>query len=842
MKNFKKLSILLLSLVMVFSCFAVLSLAEETDEAAKIAEIESLLEYYDEEGIYICDAFDGANAGGGIVFDTDSEGAYGVVDGKDVWTATLDGGNVLYSPDIALPDDYKSVVFVYGFRVDAEESNEDKGYLALELSGDSTTEALTEGQSIFVLDYKEGKAYFASMNAAQEVSRFEIEGFVPENGVWYTLSMVYNRRTNTFEGKIAAAGEEGVAFTYQLAGIFELSEITLRSRNVGNAGVTVSWDLLEIYEGTFVRSNLAEQRQKELDAKVLAIMKEYATASVNLKRAIISTVDALLDQGYAPIAGSDTEKYFDEQHFGQELTMYYWEEFASKVDSFDTTLKYAVRYQNLEAAKKVDADFPAKPGGVAPSTYEAVKAKYNAELAALEEIAEYSAVLVDAVRADTNGMNYEELLAWILDFEAAREKLLRADGTYDDTYSGVAVALDLYRDVLARLLSLKNLSLQFIAAVDQMNRQHSTDFGVKHNAYLLAKSIVDDAMFADIVDSYTANFSFVEDEMLVIYDGKEYPILSVAENGKSAVVSINAFPYTVTVQNYKLTLVGEGMTIVFKPVGDFNSGISLSGDWTAATTVADALADFENRDDFIIEGAEICNRFINAVSAALKATGYNGRVTKRDEILENYSDVRPIFEEGGDYFGFDGLAKALVDFDAFCETIATDKENADVFIELTVALKAASAYLDIKAIVEEAAPYAALLGSNMEDYENEICALLDASNEFYKMQTYVSKTENDAQIFVQNVEDACLAVKLETRLALLRAAQKIALTLPEGATGFAEASVIFEQEKQEYLNDAAMMNSVASQEGEKLVQIAFANLKTAVAQKVVFIIKKVYEL
>ncbi len=844
MKNFKKLSILLLSIVMVFSCFAVLALAEENAEAAKIAEVESLLEYYDEEGIYICDAFDGANGDGTIVFAPDSEGEYVTVDGRTVWSAALDGANVLYSPSILLPEDYANVVFVYAFCVDADAENEDKGYLALEFSGDSTTAALTEGQSVFVLDYKEGKAYFASMNANTELSRYEIEGFVPENGVWYTLSMIYNRKTNTFDGMIAAEGEEGYAFKYQMVGIYELDEIAFRSRNKGNKDVTVSWDQLEIYEGTFYRSNIAEKRQKELDSKVLAAMREYvATESQALKQAILSTLDALFDLGYAPIAGSDTEEYFEEAQFAQELAVYYWDQFSTKVNAFDDTLKYAARYQNLVSAKAEDAQFPAKPGGVAQTTYDAVIAKYNAERAALAEIAEYSTALLEAVRANTGAMDYEELLAWLLDFEAARENLLRKDGSYDDTYSGVAVALDIYREAFDRFATLKNLSLNFIAAVEEMRRANPTDFGAKYSAYVLAKSIVEDPMFALIEDSYTATFSFAEDGSYVIYDGKEYAILSVAENGKSAVVSINALPYTVSVKNHKLTVVGEGMTIEFKPYGDFNDGTALTGDWVASVTVSEALVNYNSRADFIITGAETCDSFINAVNAALRATGYVGRVNKRDEILSAYSAIREAsFGEGKDYYGYAGLAAAISNFDAFCEKIDIDKANADTFINFTLQLKSATAYLDIKAIVEAAAPYAALLNENMDDYENEISTLMDASNSFYSKQTFIETTENNAQIFVKNVEDAALAVTLEDRLSFLRAAQAIYASIPEGVVGFAEAKEIFEQEKQSYLSDAAAMNAVAEQEGAKAVQVAFSNLKSAVAQKVAFIVKKIYEL
>ena len=119
MKNFKKLSILLLSIVMAFSCLALCAFAEENEESAKIAEIESLLEYYDDEGIYICDTFDGSGTGAVIFFDPTSAGEYAELDGKSVWTATQDGFSALFSPDLEIKNGSENVAFVYTFCVDA---------------------------------------------------------------------------------------------------------------------------------------------------------------------------------------------------------------------------------------------------------------------------------------------------------------------------------------------------------------------------------------------------------------------------------------------------------------------------------------------------------------------------------------------------------------------------------------------------------------------------------------------------------------------------------------------------------------------------------------------------
>ena len=151
MKNFKKFTILLLSLVMAFSCLAIFAFAEDDGEAAKIKEIGSLVEYYNEEGIFVCDPFAEGAAGNTLEFAEDSVGAYTEVDGKTVYAATLDGKNVLYSPEITVPSEAEGLVIIFSFRVSA--GSADKGYLAFEFSGSSKTEDATDAQRLLVFDY-----------------------------------------------------------------------------------------------------------------------------------------------------------------------------------------------------------------------------------------------------------------------------------------------------------------------------------------------------------------------------------------------------------------------------------------------------------------------------------------------------------------------------------------------------------------------------------------------------------------------------------------------------------------------------------------------------------------
>ncbi len=836
MKNLKKLSILLLTLVMAFSCLAVLSLAEEDTEAAKIAAIESLIEYYDEEGIYICDSFDGTGSKN-LPMDADSVGAYTVVDGKTVWSATQDGKNVLYSPDVAFPADSAKIAIVYSFCVSAAESNADKGYHALEFSGPSTTVANADAQSVLVFDYKEGKAYFAAMDANTVLSSVVIEGFVPANGAWYTLELVYNKKANSFAGRIVS-GDSAYPFSYRLDGMASLSTIAFRSRNLGNAGVTTSWDHLEIYEGSFIRSNMPGERQAYLDAAVLSYMQEYLDKSTSqgVKDAIIATVDALFAVGYVPTDGSETAVFFD-TYFDTAMVEYRWEQFATKVNAFDKTLKFNARMENLLAAKPEDESFPERPAGVTEALYEATIEAYEEEAAALETIGEYSKVLLNVATAAVDEMAYDALLTWILDFEAAREPLLRLDGSYDYTYYGVSVAVEIYESAVERFVSLKKLSLQFIEAVDAMNPTYATNFGVKYDAYMIAKGIVSDAMFASIRDSYVAELIFV-DAKTFVYDGRTYTLASVSENGKSATAYINNLPYTLTISNYNLILEGEGIEVVFKPTN--NSGVSFTGAWTAEQKVSEAYSLYLNREIAIIEGADACKALISDISTALLANGYDIRIAKRDEVIAKHGDQRFWYEEGGKYYGYAGLASALASFDAFCEKIEEDKVNADKYIEIVSRLNGAKSYAEIKAIVDEATPYSVI--GNVDGYANETASVQEINKLFDAHKMIVVEAEGNAAIFVSNVNEAAKAEDLATRLAYLRAAQAVFAKLENDATGVAEAKVLFAAEKESYLADAKAMNASAKEQGEKLVQIAFANLKVGVPDKVVFIIKKIYEL
>ena len=832
MKNFKKLSILLLSLVMAFSCLAVFAFANESEESAKIAEIEALLEYYNEEGIYVCDAFDGASSGAAIVFDATSAGTYGEVDGRTVWTATQDGINAIFSPDIDVEPGSANVAIVYTFRVDALEENEDKGYLAMEFSGNSTTAANSEAQSVLVFDYNEGKVYFAAMDANVVVSSVVVEDFVPANGEWYTVELIYTAKTNSFAGQIVAADAE-YPVAYRLDGMASLATLALRSRNLGNEGVTTSWDLFEMYEGSFIRSNFAGSRQAYLDEAVFAYMQEYRAAETSqaVKDAIIATVDALFELGYAPAAGSDASVYYD-TYFATAMLEYYWEQFYAKVALIDTSLKFNARMAHLEDIKALDADYPVRPAGVTEYVYEETIAAYEAEAAALDVIAEYSKVLLDAVREPVDQMNYADLLAWILDFESARAALLRQDGSYDDTYYGVYYAIGIYEDAVDRLAALKLLAVQFIDAVDAMNMQYATDFGTKYAAYFLAYSITSDPEFAAIVDSYFAELTFVDDDTL-IYDGREYKFDSA--DGKTANLYINNMPYTLTLGDYVLYLEGEGMVTTFAPVG-YTSGTEFKGEWTIKVTLAEAYAKFGERDDAIIVGRDYCEAFMSAIADALLAKDYTLRIERREEIIAAFADQRAWYGEGGKYFGYEGLAASLASFDAFCAQIELDKVNADKYIEIVSGLEGKTDYAEIKAIIDLATPYS--VTGNVVGYPG----VQDANMLFDLNKAIVVEAEGNAVIFVGYVNDAIAAEDLATKLVALRSAQAIFAKLVDGATDVAEAKVLFAAEKAAYLAAASAMNDSAEEQSANLVQIALANLKVGVSDKVAFIIKKIYEL
>ena len=832
MKNFKKLSILLLSIVMAFSCLAICAFAEENEESAKIAEIESLLEYYNDEGIYICDTFDGSGTGAVIFFDPASAGEYAELDGRNVWTATQDGFSALFSPDFEIKNGSENVAFVYTFRVDADAANEDKGYLAMEFSGSSTSVANSDAQSVLVFDYNEGKAYFAAMDANVVLSSVEVENFVPENGVWYTVELVYTAKTNAFEGRIVSENAE-YPVSYRLDGMASLKTIALRSRNLGNDGVTTSWDAFEMYEGSFIRSNFAGCRQAYLDAALLTYMKEYAEeeTSQGVKDAIVATVDALVELGYVPTVGSETEEYFN-KYFDTSMIEYYWEQFANGVAAIDTSLKYNARMAYIQSVKALTADFPVRPAGVSVAVYDAAIEAYIEEVWALDVIAAYSDVLLEAVREPVDEMRYDELLAWVLNFEEAREALLRQDGSYDDTYYGVDIAIDIYEGAVDRLANLKRLAVQFIDAVDAMNMSYATDFGVKYAAYMLAYGITSDPNFAAIVDSYTAELYFIDKETLS-YDGREYKFEIV--DGKNATVTINNMPYTITLADYVLYLEGEGVVVSFAPVGS-NSGVEFKGVWTIEQTLAEAYEKYELRDDAIIAGRDYCKAFMDSVSEALLAKGYDLRVQRREELLAAYADQRSWYEEGGKYFGFEGLADSLFAFDAFCAQIDLDKENADKYIEIVSGLASATSYQEIKAIIDAATPYSMV--GNVDGYPGiqEINMLFDAN------KAIVVEAEGNAVIFIGYVNDAAIAEDLATRLAHLRSAQAVYAKLIDGATGVVEAKELFEAEKDRYLADASAMNTSVEEQSVNLVQVALATVKAGVPEKVVFIIKKIYEI
>lgn len=835
MKNFKKLSILLLSIVMAFSCLAVLSLAQEDEDAAKIKAIESLLEYYDDEGVFVCDTFDGAGSLA-LTFDAESEGGYALVGDKTVWKATLNGDNVLYTPDVAIPSTAEKIAIVYSFSLDATGAA-DKGYHAVEFSGASTSVANADAQSVLVFDYNEEKVYFAAMDADTALSTMVIDGLVPTSGTWYSVELVYTKRSNSFVGEIVA---DGVSYpvSYRLDGMASLSTMTFRSRNLGNAGVTTAIDHLEVYEGSFIRSNVEGARQVYLDTAVLAYMQEYLTAgtSQGVKDAVIATLASLFEIGYAPTSGSETANFFD-THFDTAMVEYYWQQFSSKVNTIDTSLKFDARMAHLLSAKDTDASFPERPAGVSVAVYEATIDAYNTELAALEVIGEYSQVLLDAVTAPIEEYSYAALMQWILDFEEAREPLLRLDGSYDDTYYGVDIAIDIYEDAVARFTTLKQLSLQFIEAVEAMNMTYATDFGVKYAAYMVAKGIVADPAFAIIRDSYTAEIIFGANNTF-IYDGKVCTFAEISADGKSGTAYINNILYTLTISDYTVILEGEGMKIAFIPVN--NSGVAFKGTWTAAQTVAGAYEKYNLRDDAIIDGAEYCKVIISDISTALLANGYDVRIAKRDAVLAAHAANRFWYEEGGKYYGYEGLADALAAFDAFCEQIDIDKVNADKYIEIVSRLNNATTYAEIKAIIDEATPYSVI--GNVSGYANEYASVQDINKLFDANKMIVVEAEGNAEIFISNVNAATATDDLASRLAYLRAAQAVFAKLVDGATGVTDAKALFAAEKASYLSDAAAMNTSVKTEGTKLAQVAFANVKAGVPEKVVFLIKKIYEL
>ena len=105
-----------------------------------------------------------------------------------------------------------------------------------------------------------------------------------------------------------------------------------------------------------------------------------------------------------------------------------------------------------------------------------------------------------------------------------------------------------------------------------------------------------------------------------------------------------------------------------------------------------------------------------------------------------------------------------------------------------------------------------------------------------------TQAEGNAAIFIGYVNEAIAAEALATKLVSLRSAQAIFAKLVDGATGVAEAKVLFAAEKEAYLAAASAMNASVEEQSYNLVQIAFANLKVGVSDKVAFIIKKIYEL
>lgn len=836
MKNFKKFTILLLSLVMAFSCLAIFAFAEDDGEAAKIKEIGSLVEYYNEEGIFVCDPFAEGAAGNTLKFAEDSAGAYTEVDGKTVYAATLDGKNVLYSPEITVPSEAEGVVIIFSFRVSA--GSADKGYLAFEFSGSSKTEDATDAQSLLVFDYNEGKAYFASMSANVMLSSQEIEGFVPQDGAWCTVSMIYDRAENAFTGKVGVEGGEEYAFEYALEGMIELATLQLRNRNIGNAGVNVAWDLLEVYEGTFFRSNLEGERQKFLDEKLYTYMQAYETASDAVKTAIIESLVELMEKGYAPEAGSDTEAYYNDT-FVNVIENYHWDNFVAKVSAFDTSLKYDERVAALNEAKAPEAAYPVRPVNVTEADYEAIIAKYEAEADVLDVIGEHSQALIDLVPALSNPENYKALLDALLAFEAEREYLRDENGVYVESYFGLSHAIEIYENALVRFADEKKFAMEFIAAVDAMQVVQDTNFGQLYDAYSAARRLMADDSFNFVRDSYFAELVFdtVDGKDGVWYDARFYAFDSVAENGKSAAFTVDGQPYTITLSNYTLILESEGITLVF------GSGTELDGTWTLVQTVLTAYDLFETRKVHIENGAADCRALISDISVALVAQGYDVRVEKRAEILAKYADVLFKYEEGGMYFGFEGVADALAAFDAFCDKIDAYKALADEYIALVEELKAAPDYAAVLALINKLTPmYAAVNERGFEGYENEVSKVQDANNIYNANKSIIVEAESNAFEFVAKVNAAAATDDLNARLVALRAAQKLFTKLKDGATGVAEAKALFAAEKASYLADASAMNESAKEQGEALVGIALANVKFAAPEKLVFIVKKVYEL
>ena len=837
MKNIKKLTILLLSLVMAFSCLAVFAFAEENNDEEKIAAIEALVEYYNDEGIYVCDDFDGTSVGKALEMPEDSAGAYEIVDGKTAFVAAMDGSNVMYSSEIAIPEDAESVAMVYSFCLTADGSA-DKGYLALEFSGSSVSGEAADAQNVLVFDYNVGKAYFASVDAGVVLASQQIDGFVPANGTWYTLSMIYTPKSNAFVGKVSAEGGEEYAFEYALDGMIGLSVLQLRNRNLGNKGVSVAWDCLEIYEGSFIRSNLAGERQKYLDGELLGLMQEYDSASDGVKAAIVKIVDDLFSMGYAPTAGSDAEAYYN-QKFSAEMVSYLWDRFVTKVDKFDASLKFDARYALLVDAKAPEADFPAKPAGITEDFYNAYIDSYNKEAAELAIIEEYSLKLKEMVPLLGGASNYAELLDCILDFEAAREFLKREDGSYDDTYFGIPYVIEVYESALDKFASAKISARDYIAAVNAMQNVVSNNFGDMWNAYNVANQIMAQPDFAFINGFYYMSLIFDDAGEFVEYDGRLCEIDSISADGRKATVLIDYLPYTMTLSNHTLILEGNGMRVVFVPADD-GDGLEFSGEWKVMQTVEDALALYNERKAHIETGAKACQDLISEINNALLAKGYDVRVAKRDIVIGKYSATRAKYEEGGVYFGYSGVAEALAAFDAFCTQIDVDKVNADAYIAKVQELKAATTYAEIKALIDALTPMYAL--GNVEGYVNEISSVRDANDIYYTNKNIVEDAEGNALAFIAKVNEVVAVDDLATRLKLLREAQKLVSKLQDGATGVVEAKEIFVAEKASYLADAAKLNESAKEQGEKLVNIALSNVKFVAPQKLVFIIKKVYEL
>ena len=294
-------------------------------------------------------------------------------------------------------------------------------------------------------------------------------------------------------------------------------------------------------------------------------------------------------------------------------------------------------------------------------------------------------------------------------------------------------------------------------------------------------------------------------------------------------------PYTLTLGDYVLYLEGEGMVFTFAPVG-YTSGTEFKGEWTIEVTLAEAYEKFGDRDDAIIAGRDYCEAFMSAIADALLAKDYTLRIERRDEIIATFADQRAWYEEGGRYFGYEGLADSIASFDAFCAKIDLDKVNADKYIEIVSGLEGKTDYAEIKAIIDLATPYSVI--GNVDGYPG----VQDANMLFDLNKAIVVEAEGNAVIFVGYVNDAIAAEDLATKLVALRSAQAIFAKLVDGATGVAEAKVLFAAEKAAYLAAASAMNESAEEQSFNLIQIAFANLKVGVSDKVAFIIKKVYEL